>query len=139
MFSAPVNLVAIVVAAIAYMVVGYLWYSDTLFGKPWRRLAEMKDGAMSSKNTMVKSMLMSFVTALVMSYILAHFIVYAEENTLLGGAKIAFWSWAGFVATMGANDFIFTVKPKPWSLYFINTGNILVGLLVMGGILGVWK
>lgn len=67
------------------------------------------------------------------------FIVYAEENTLLGGAKIAFWAWAGFVATMGANDFIFTDKPKPWSLYFINTGNILVGLLVMGGILGAWK
>jgi Protein of unknown function (DUF1761) len=139
MFSAPVNLWAIVVAAVAYMVVGYLWYSETLFGKPWRRLVGMKDGAMSNNDAMVKSMLMSFVTALVMSYILAHFIVYAEENTLLGGVKIAFWSWAGFVATMGANDFIYAVKPKSLNLYFINAGYVLVSLLVMGGILGVWQ
>lgn len=73
MFSAPVNLVAIVVAAAVYMFLGYMWYSDALFGKPWRRLVGMKDGAVNNKDAMMKGMLMGFVTALVMSYVLAHF------------------------------------------------------------------
>ena len=39
-----VNIVALVVAALASMVVGWLWYSPVLFGKTWMRLAKIKKG-----------------------------------------------------------------------------------------------
>ncbi len=137
MFSAPVNLVAIVVAAVVYMVVGMFWYSPMGFGKPWMKLVGMKEGEMKGSK-MTKPILLSFITALIMSYVLAHFIFFAGEKTALGGAKIAFWGWLGFVATMVANDFIYAVKEKPWSLYLINVGYVLVSLVIMGAILGAW-
>ena len=42
-----VNWLAVIGAAVASMVVGYLWYSDYLFGKMWRKSSGMK--AMSPK------------------------------------------------------------------------------------------
>ncbi len=140
MFSAPVNLVAVFVAAVVYMVIGMFWYSPWGLGKKWMKLVGLNESDMKgNKDAMMKSMWMGSVVALVMSYVLAHFIFYAGENTFLGGAKIAFWAWLGFVATMGANDFIFAPKPKSWDLYFFNQGYLLVSFVVMGAILGVWR
>ena len=33
-----INLVAVIIASVANMALGYLWYSPTLFGKEWIQL-----------------------------------------------------------------------------------------------------
>ncbi len=45
----PINFLALLVAAVAKMVIGAVWYSPPLFLRPWRRLTgiteqQMKEG-----------------------------------------------------------------------------------------------
>lgn len=138
MFSAPVNLVAILVAAVANMVIGALWYSPALFGKQWMKAMGIKASDMDKdKNKMGMMYGLTGVAALVTSYVLAHFIVFAGEKTAFGGAKIAFWVWIGFIVTKSLVDVLF--ESKNWNIYYISMGYQLVALLTMGAILGAWR
>ncbi len=139
MTDVTVNLTAVLVAAVSSMVAGFLWYSPILFGKPWMKLVGMTDKIMKdAKAGMGKTYGLSFLGGLVMAYVLAHIVSYTNSTTWQTGMQAGFWMWLGFVATTGANEYLFSVKPKPWTLYLINQGNLLVTLLVMGAILASW-
>jgi hypothetical protein len=139
MQTVEVSNVAVLVSAVVYMVLGFLWYGP-LFGKPWMKLVGMTKEHMeeAKKKGMGKTYGLSFVGALVMFYVLAHFAKYAQASTMTEGMQTGFWAWLGFVATTGMNEFLFAVKKKPWKLYFINQGYLLIGLLVGGAILATW-
>ena len=95
-----VNWWAILVAAVANIIVGYLWYGP-FFGKKWKELSGMKSQKMSSvKMTPAKSYLFGFIAALVMAYVLALFAQLAFADTFVRGALVGFWVWLGFVATV---------------------------------------
>ncbi len=136
MFTASINWLAIVVATIVHMVIGAVWYSKGLFGKQWMQAMGLKDSDMKDKSKVGPIYFFTLVATLVMVYILAHFILYAGEKTAMGGAKIAFWAWLGFVATKSLVDTLF--ENKNWTLYYISMGYMLVGMLAMGAILGGW-
>jgi len=129
------NYLAIIVATAANMVLGMLWYGP-LFGKPWKRLVGMP--ADHKPEGAGKAMALMAGFALLESYVMAHFVDYLQATTIGDGATAGFWLWLGFVATTMAQEYIFAVKPKPWSLYAINAGFNLAALLIMGGILAVW-
>jgi hypothetical protein len=135
-----VNLLAVFVAAIATMVVGFLWYSPLLFARPWMvlmgydpndkaKLEEMRKSA-------GKSYAASFVASLVSAFVLAKIIDVTTVDRALYGMKIGFAVWLGFVATAQLTEVLFAKKPV--KLYFINTGYQLVCYLAMGAILAVW-
>jgi hypothetical protein len=139
MTDVTINLTAVLVAAVSSMVVGFLWYSQLLFGKKWMELVGMTKGHMEeAKAGMGKTYGLSFLGGLVMAYVLAHIVSLTNSVTWLAGATAGFWMWLGFVATTGANEYLFSVKPKPWALYFINQGNLLATLLVMGAVIASW-
>jgi ABC-type microcin C transport system permease subunit YejE len=127
---ASVNIAGVVVSAIAYMIVGMLWYSPGLFGRDWAKLSGIK----KSKKDMTNARMISFVGALITAYVLSLFITALEANTLFAGALIGFWAWVGFVGVIqlaGSN-----YEEKSFDLWLINSGYLLVTFLVMGGILG---
>lgn len=134
-----INYVAILVSAVVFMFLGYLWYGP-FFGKLWMKLigATQKDMD-AAKAGMAKTYAISFIGALVTTYVLAHFVSVGQAASFGTGATIGFWAWLGFVATTGVNEFIYSPKPKPWKLYWLNQGYWLVSLLIAGGILAVWK
>ncbi len=136
-----VNYIAVLVAAVASMAAGFVWYSPVLFAKPWMRL--MGYTAESMKNDQKKMMKfygLSFVLALITAYVLSHVIVMSEHffgmPRLQTGLTSAFWMWLGFVMPVQATDTIFS-KDKKWQLFGINTGYQLVALLLMGAALGI--
>jgi len=131
-----INLAAVVGAAVASMVVGFVWYGP-LFGKKWMKLSgvSMKD-IESKKAGMPKTYAMAFVAALVTAYVLALFVDYTEAKTIMGGAVTGFWLWLGFIATTELGSVLWEGKPK--QLYLLNAAHGLVALLVMGAILAVW-
>ena len=133
MFTAPVNYWAILVGAISNMIVGSVWYSKALFAEQWMKALGKKKEELGSPQT---AMVVMFIGALVQSYILAHFIAFAGEKTPVGGAKIAFWAWLGFVAVVQLGGSLF--EGRPMKLFKINVGYSLVALLIMGAILGAW-
>ncbi len=128
-----VNFVAVLIAAIAAMVVGAVWYSKMLFAKQWMALIGKTEQELKSGN-MMQSYVLMFIGALVEAYVLAHFIAIANVRTAIGGAKVGVWAAIGFVAAAALGDVIFAGRPQ--KLYLINVGYQLVVLIIMGAILG---
>ena len=134
--AVEINYLAVLVAAIASMALGFLWYGP-LFGNQWKKLMGFTDKSMKAmKLTPMQAMAGGFISTLVMSYILAHFIDYIQANTIADGAVAGIWIWLGFIATVQLGSVLW--EGKPVKLYVINTLHYLAALVVMGGILAVW-
>ncbi len=125
------NWLGIVIATVAAMAIGSLWYSKLMFGKEWQRLVKLKDKDM--KKGMLSGMLVMLVMAFVSAYVLKRFIVISAPAEMLEALKLAFWIWLGFVVTYVVGGGIFE-KRSP-ELMAINLANQLVTLLVMAAIL----
>jgi len=134
------NLLSVLAAAIATMILGFLWYSPLLFAKPWTvamgydlndkaKMEEMRKGA-------GKLYGITFVTSLVSAFVLAKIIDVTTVTSALYGMKIGFAVWLGFVTTVQLTSTLF--KKRPIKLYLIDTGYQLVCYLLMGAILAKW-
>lgn len=133
-----INYLAVLVAAIASMVIGFVWYSPILFAKQWMKLMGYTKASLDKqKNEMNKTYAISSVAALVTAYVLAHIIQYAGASDVMGGMMTAFWVWLGFVAPVQLTDVLF--GGKKYELFGINTGYQLACLLVAGAILAMWR
>jgi len=135
MFFLPVNAYAIFAAAILCMIIGFVWYMPSVFGKVWMKESGITKKSMSgsaAKTAFAKS----FVATLVMVYILSQLESLALVAGVAEGASMGVLVWLGFVATTLVNSVLF--EGKSWTLYFINSGYQLVCLLLAGIILAVW-
>lgn len=130
-----INYLAVLIAAMASMVVGSIWYAEPVLGKKWMALMGKKKEDIK-KDEAMKAIGLSFVLSFVMSYVLAHIIDYAEATTWSEGAVTGFWVWLGFVATAMITNALF--EGKKMALVWIFLGNSLLTLLAMGIILAVW-
>jgi hypothetical protein len=140
MIVTGVNLWAVLVAAVATMVVGFLWYSPFLFARPWMLAMGYDPNDKAKMDEMRrsagKSYALSFLASLVAAFVLGKIIDVATVDSVLYGMKIGFAVWLGFVTTVQLTGKLFGNQPT--KLYLINTGYQLVCYLVMGAILAVW-
>lgn len=133
-----VNWVAVLLAAILQMVLGFLWYSPMLFGNAWMKLAGMKPSDMEKhKSAMPKSAVLGLLAAAVMSFVLAQVLGFMQVKALMDGFLAGFWMWLGFVATVMSGMVLWEAKPV--KLYLLNAGYYLVALLVSSAVLVLWK
>jgi hypothetical protein len=130
MFFEP-NWVAVIAAAFSNMVVGFLWYGPIL-GKPWIRLSGLTDAKLEEmkKKGMNMTYLFSALGAVVMACVVGAFVDLANASTLVEGAMIGFWAWLGIAAPVQLSQVLY--EGKSWHLYAINTGYVLVTLVLMG-------
>lgn len=132
-----VNLMGVLAAMVASMVVGGLWYSNMLFGKTWAKLSKIDDK--KAKEGAPKALAGMALLALVMGYVLAHVSYlsvnfYSDYSFQTAALTSAFWMWLGFVLPITASDSLF--NQAPWKLTAIHAGNWLVTLLGMGLVIG---
>jgi len=135
-----VNYLAVLLAGVVSMGVGFLWYSPLMFAKPWMKLMGYTKETMAKDQKKMGGMYaLSFVGSLVMAYVLSHVMTLSEHffgyAPVMAGLTTAFWSWIGFVAPVQMTDVIF--GGKKWNLFYINTGYQLASLLAMGVVLGL--
>jgi hypothetical protein len=135
-----VNYLAVLLAGVASMVVGFLWYGPMLFAKPWMKLmGHTKESMEKEKTNMGKTYGISFVLALVTAYVLSHVMTLSQNfyNTgaVMTGLTSAFWMWLGFIMPVQATDVLF--GSKKFKLFLINTGYQLASVLAMGVVLGL--
>jgi Protein of unknown function (DUF1761) len=131
----PIRFFPILVAALVKIVLGALWYSPALLIRPWRRMTGITEEQMRAG--MAKAVVVDIIGSFVMAFVLFHAIRYAEASTLLQGLAVGFFCWLGFIAV--ATITTVTYEKKPFALFLLNNGYLLISLLLMGAILAVWR
>ena len=130
-----INLLALVVATLAKMILGGLWYSPVLFIKPWLKLANRTEQEM--KAGMPKALLTDLIGTFIQAFVLLLAVRYAGAQTALLGATVGFLNWLGFVAVTA---FAITIhEKKPFKLFLLNNAYQLLSLVIMGAILAIWR
>lgn len=129
-----VNYIAVLIAAVLAMVIGFVWYSPALFGKQWSKLTGISPEDMK-KGENPLMFIKAFATTIVMAYVLAYFVHYSGAYDLVNGIKTGVWVWLGFVATTQFANTMFTRKPM--KLFYIDTAHHLAVLMVMGAVIAL--
>lgn len=119
----------VVLGAVASMIIGFVWYSQKVFGSAWMKLIgkSKSDITKEKKKGMWKSLVIDFVASGIVAYALSLGVDYI--TTFAGLFIAAFSIWFTFIATTMLGTVIW--EGKPWKLYFINAGYRLVSILAM--------
>ena len=128
------NHLAILVAAILQWIIGALWYS-LIFGKLWKSLVGQKQGPTAF--SAIVAMTSSFIGGLVLSFVLAHIIIWAEATTFPWGSFIGFMCWLGFVVPLLLAQTLY--EGRSFKLFAINVFYWLLVFIVSGGLLAQWQ
>ncbi len=128
---------AVLVAAIAALVVGGLWYSPLLFGETWMALRGMDPAAMANATTPPGSVAAQFLRDLIVAYVLARFVVRLGVADWKGAIRLGASVWVGFQAMAIVGSVIH--ENYPWRLFAIHAGDSLVKTVLMAVILGLWR
>lgn len=139
MFILQVQWLAVVVAAVAALVVGSLWYGP-LFGKKYITAMGWDNIDPAKKEQMKKGMVMmyvwQFLASLVMFYVLDVLVNTLGAVGAMEGIKVALVAWVGFILTIKLGDSLWGGKK---TLFWLSAGNTLVTMVVAGAILGAWR
>ena len=127
-----VNWVAVIVAAVAGIIVGFVWYAPQVLGRRWAQASgiELPQPGQAPPLTYVGAV----VTAGLTAYVLAVLSRGLGAKTLADGAILGVIVWLGFVATWLASGVFFERRSTEW--WAINAGQAIVSLVVMGAIIG---
>lgn len=126
---------AMLVAAIIRMAVGAVWFSPIAFVEPWQKIIGLTPDQM--KSGMPRAIAADAVGSLLMAFVLAHSVVYAQATTLALGAAVGFANWLGYVAVVQFTGVLY--EQRPIKLFFLQSGFNLVAMLLMGALLAVWR
>lgn len=135
-----VNYLAVFLAAASSMVVGSIWYSQSVFGKMWAKLAKIKMDRNAKGSEMVILLGGTFLASLITAYVVAHVAFLSHHffnNSFLQDAvTTAFWLWLGLTA---ARIFVHdSFETRPRRLTLLTVSHELVTLLIMGLIIGLF-
>lgn len=128
------NYAAVVVAAVAYWVLGAVWYG-VLFSKPWMALENMSMEQARSMNPVLPYVI-TFVLNLLIAYSLAQICIWRNADTVGRGASVGVLLWIGFVGPITFTTYMYEMRPR--TLYAINEFFPLAGMVLMGAIIGAW-
>ena len=120
------NWLAILVAAISTMILGFLWYSPLLFAKAREMGYDLNDKAKMDemRKSAGPAYAGSFVASLLSAFTLALILHGIHAESLHFGLMASFHIWLGFVATVQFTGALFAKQSM--KLFSINTGYQLV-------------
>lgn len=132
-FLSDLNYPAILVAAVAYFIIGAIWYSPMMFAKKWQGYVNMPADAAKG---MGATMVMSLIGMIVISFVMALFVTHVLPADIVRGIKIALVGGIGFmVMPMWINSLY---AKKPFGLLVIDSLYHLISFVVMAIILTAW-
>jgi len=129
------NYLAVIVAAIAYWLLGAIWYG-VVFGEAWMALEHITAEQARSMNPVLPYVITLALNVLI-AYALEQICIWRNANTLGRGASVGVLLWIGFVGPVTFTTYMYEMRPK--ELYAINQFFPLAGFVLMGAILGGWK
>lgn len=139
--AVPINYLAVLVAALANMVLGFLWFGP-VFGKIWMQTSQITKEKLeeTKKKGMTVSYIFMTLGSFLMAYVMAHALVFG--NAYLGtsgwtsGLMVGFWNWLGFVLPVTIGVVLW--DGKSWKHWAVSYTYYLVCFMMMGVILALW-
>ena len=127
---------AVAVTAVAAIATSSVWY--IVFGKARIELLGKEPGAsVDTTKPQPARMAVEIVRTLVVTCVLAHFVVLLGITGWVSAVKLGLWVWIGFPFMILVGSVLW--DKVPWKLAAIHAGDWLVKLLVMAIILGAWR
>lgn len=132
------NWLAVLVAGVAYWLLGMLWYS-VLFGKIWSAGLEQQGVKLQepTKPQLVTKLVATFVANLLTATVIGHFVRATEVASLLGAVHVGAALGLG-VAGM-ALAVAYTWESKPVKVWVIDAAYHLLGCTACAVILTYWR
>ena len=127
------NWLAIIIAAIANMIIGFLWYGTWAFGRSWMTLSgrTMGEGFPAGPGPLYA---MTAAAAIVQAITMSWFVAQTGANSGAAGAIIGLYVGLGFIATAMFAEVLFAGRhPR---LFAITAGYSVVAAIVQGMIIG---
>ena len=130
------GLLQILIAGIASVLLGWLWYSPYLFGGAWMRMTNITpEMAERGKKRMHLMALIGLVAAMLIAWVMSYVGILLGVYDWFGAVELGFWCWLGFVAPTMLGIVLW--EQKPFRLYLINALYWLASFIVMALILVV--
>ncbi len=130
-----VNWIAIIVAVIASMALGFGWYM--LLAKQWMAALGKTREQIAGSGNQAAPFIIAALMQLVMAYFLAVLTFAVMGSVSIGNAlQMAFWLWLGFVITSMITNHRY--QGSTWSLTIIDGGYMLGVLLVQAVVIGLF-
>ena len=128
-----INLLVVFAATVAGNLLGGLWYSPLVFGKPWARANNIDLGKQGMGN-IPATFMASFVLQLIIASLIAALL--GPNSTGTEGMQLGTILAFSFVLTsMGMTNLF---EQRPLGLILINASYHIVSFGLMGFIIGTW-
>lgn len=131
-----VNYVSVLVATLATLVVGYVWYHPKVFAKDWMKLIGLKEKDLGSKEGMAPLLATSAIFYLLATVTIGALLQLTQMQSAGEGALMG--AIVGFVFYFGPLAVAFGYERRRFELALIDGGYTIVALTIAGFILGVW-
>lgn len=137
-FFSTVNYLAVFVAALAYFILGALWYS-VLFRKPWSKGIEEMGIKMTppAKGQMGVMMLKSFAANLLCAFAIAFFLHVTGGHNIVAATKVGIVVGCGF--TLSSQLMVANWQNTKSSVVIIDAGYQILGIIIAANIISLWK
>lgn len=130
-----VNYLAVVVAAVVALVIGFAYYAPQVMGNRWMSLLGTTRAQLGNPEPI--GMLAGVAASLLNAWVLAVLARNLGGSTIADGAMLGAICWLGFMATITAAEVAFL--KQPWALWLLNNvHNVLIQVL-MGAIVTAWR
>lgn len=133
---ADVNWLAVLLAALAWFVLGAMWYIAPPIARRWQQAGGIEVPEGGGPNPVV--FILTLVAYLVASTVTAMLAVATETNTVGEGAVLGFLVGVGYALTAAGVSAVYDQKPEPVTWFSINGVFNVAGLTVVGVIIGAF-
>ncbi|HEV8670561.1 MAG TPA: DUF1761 domain-containing protein [Candidatus Limnocylindria bacterium] len=128
-----VSYLAVVVATIAVMAFGFVFFLPQVFGARWMALIGRPNEAMRPGPEFVVSILAAFINAWTLAVLARSVGASSIADGLVLGALVGI---GFFGAAFAANT---VISKRPWSLFAIDAAHGLIGQMIMAAIVSAWR
>jgi len=129
-----INWVAVVVVALIYFAIHFFWYFPFAFGNLWLKLVGKES---EPKSKIIRDTIIMIPTSFITVLFIEIMMDLTGMNDIVSALLLSFMLWVGFVATIAINQNNF--NDRGIKLFLLEYGFYLIGFIISGAILAVWK
>jgi uncharacterized protein DUF1761 len=128
-----VNYLAVIVAAIVAVVIGFIWYAPPVFGTRWMAMIGKTQAELGQPGP---SFALAIVAALVNAGVLVVLARSTHAATIGDGIVLGILAWLGFMGTITLAQGLF--EKRPLNLWLLNNAHNVIVQALMGAIVAAW-